>query len=124
MAYATVSDLEARWKTLDSAAQSVAETKLDDAAVQIDSYGTPKSDDAAKVVSCNMVMRAMSAMTTDVLGVTQASMTAGSYQQQWTYANPGGEMYITKQEMKMLGFGGGKVGVAVPSYGRLEPDDD
>jgi len=123
MAYATVADLEARWKTLDSAAQAVAEVKLADAAVLIDSFGVPKSADAAKAVSCSVVMRAMSSMATDALGVTQASITAGSYQQQWTYSNPSGDMYLTKQEMKMLGFGGGSLGFARPSYGALEAAD-
>ncbi len=124
MAYATVGDLEARWKSLTQSEQAVASVLLEDAAVLIDSLGTPKSEDAAIVVSCYMVRRAMSAAASDVFGVTQASMTAGSYQQQWTYANPGGDLYLTKTEKTMLGFGGGKLGVAVPSYGRLEPDDD
>ena len=124
MAYATVSDLEARWRPLAQSEQAVASALLDDAAVLIDSHGEPKSDDAAKVVSCMAVRRSMSAAESDAFGVTQASMTAGSYQQQLTYANPGGDLYLTKQERAMLGFGCGKLGVAVPSYGRLEPDDD
>ncbi len=124
MAYATVSDLEARWKTLDAQEEAVASTLLEDAAVLIDSMGTPRSDDAARVVSCYMVRRAMSSQAADVFGVTQTSMTAGSYQQQWTYANPGGDLYLTKAERSMLGLGAGKVGVAVPSYGRLEPEND
>ena len=124
MAYATVSDLEARWKTLDTAARAVAEAKLGDAATLIDSYGTPKSADAAKTVSCNAVMRAMSALSADSFGVTQESMTAGSYQQQRTYSNPSGDLYLTRQELKMLGLGGGSLGFARPSYGRLEAGDD
>ena len=124
MAYATVSDLESRWKTLDSAARAVAEARLEDAATLIDSHGTPKSLDAAKVVSCNAVMRSMSALSTDSFGVTQESMTAGSYQQQRTFSNPSGDMYLTRQELKMLGFGGGSLGFARPSYGVLEAADD
>ncbi len=124
MAYATVEDLQRRWRTLTQAEQAVASALLEDAAVLIDSYGEPKSDDAAMVVSCMVVRRAMSSTTADLFGVSQTSMTAGSYQQQWTYANPGGDIYLTKQEKSMLGHGGGKLGVAIPSYGRLEPDDD
>lgn len=124
MAYATVDDLIARWRTLSDDESAVASVLLDDVAVLIDSYGEPSSADAAKAVSCSAVRRAMQASATDVFGVSQASMTAGSYQQQWTYANPSGDLYLTKQEKRMLGLGCGKLGFARPSYGRLEPDDD
>lgn len=123
MAYATVEDLEARWRTLDSDERAVAEALLADAAAYIDAWGTPSSAQAALVVSCNMVKRSMAAAGTDAFGVGQASMTAGSYQQQWTYANPSGDMYITKAEKKLLGFGG-TIGFARPAYGVLEVDDD
>ena len=123
MAYATVADLEARWKALESGQASVAEALLDGVAVLIDSYGTP-DEDAALTVSCTAVRRAMSVNDMGLYGVTQSSMTAGSYQQQWTYGNPTGDLYLTKAERRMLGFGGGKAGIARPSSGRLEPDDD
>jgi len=124
MAYATVADLEARWRDLAESERAVASALLDDAAALIDSYGTPSSAQAALAVSCSMVRRAMNPMTAEFYGVSQASMTAGSYQQQMTYANPSGDLYLTKQEKRELGFGIGKLGMARPSYGRLEPDDD
>lgn len=124
MAYATVADLEVRWRALSESEQAVAAVLLDDASALIDSYGEPSSQGAALAVSCSAVRRAMSPMANEMYGVTQASMTAGSYQQQWTYSNPAGDLYLTKQERRMLGFGGGKLGMARPSFGRLEPDDD
>lgn len=124
MAYATIADLESRWRTLTSDEQAVALTLLDDAAVLIDSMGTPSSDAAALIVSCDMVRRSMSMSQADAYGLSQASMTAGPYAQQWTYANPTGELYLTRTERKMLGFLGGSIGLARPAYGRLEPEVD
>lgn len=124
MAYATIADLESRWRTLTSDEQAVALTLLDDAAVLIDSMGTPSSPAAALIVSCDMVRRSMSMSQADAYGLSQASMTAGPYAQQWTYANPTGEMYLTRTERKMLGFLGGSIGFARPAYGRLEPEVD
>lgn len=124
MAYATIADLESRWRTLTSDEQAVALTLLDDAAVLIDSMGTPSSTAAALIVSCDMVRRSMSMSQADAYGLSQASMTAGPYAQQWTYANPTGELYVTRTERKMLGFLGGSIGFARPAYGRLEPEVD
>ena len=124
MAYATIADLESRWRTLTSDEQIVALTLLDDAAVLIDSMGTPSSSAAALIVSCDMVRRSMSMSQADTYGLSQASMTAGPYAQQLTYANPTGEMYLTRTERKMLGFLGGAIGFARPAYGRLEPEVD
>ena len=124
MAYATVNDLEARWRTLTDSERAVAQALLDDAAVLVDSFGSPSSEAAALSVSCSVVRRAMGAYGADLFGVSQASMSAGGYQQQMTYSNPSGELYLTRQERRMLGFGGGRLGTARPSYGRLEPDDD
>jgi len=124
MAYATVEDLEARWRTLTESERAVASALLDDAAVLIGSYGEPSGAEAARAVSCLMVRRAMSPMAGEMFGVTQASMTAGSYQQQQSFANPSGDLYLTRQERRMLGVGGGGAGFARPSYGRLEASDD
>ena len=69
--------------------------------------------DAARIVSCNMVIRAMSAAQ-DTFGLSQSSMTAGPYTQSWTYSNPSGDMYLTKAERKMLGISGGYIGSIRP----------
>ena len=119
--YADVSDLVCEVPDAD-----VAEKLIERASRKIDRAcgGAPTDPGIANDVCCAMVERALAPYAGNVIGVTQASMTAGSYQQQWTYANPGGDLYLTKDEKRMLGCYGGKLGVAIPSYGRLEPDDD
>ena len=110
MAYADVSDLEVRWRTLTTDAQERAEALLDDASAMLDAYVTVDETDEQqmkllKIVVCNMVERAMS-MGGDIFGVTQQSMTAGPYAQTYNYANPTGDLYITKSEKRLLGISG------------------
>ena len=127
MAYADVSDLEVRWRTLTEDEQTRAEALLDDASAMLDAYVTVDETDEKqlnllKIVVCNMVERAMSTGD-DMYGVTQQSMTAVGFSQQFSYANPTGDLYITKAEKRMLKISG-KIGMARPLYGRLEVDDD
>lgn len=91
---------------------------LGDAASILDSLVDVDSDDESqaellKVVSCNMVIRAMSAAA-DTFGVSQTSMTAGPYTQSWSYSNPSGDMYLTKMERNMLGISSGYIGSIQP----------
>jgi len=130
MAYADVSDLEVRWRTLTDDEQARAAVLLDDASAMLDAYVTVDETDEQqmkllKIVTCNMVERAMSTASddgVDLYGVTQQSMTAVGFTRQFSYANPTGDLYITKAEKKMLHIGG-NIGVARPSYGKLEVDD-
>lgn len=110
MAYADVSDLKVRWRTLTDDEQARAEALLDDASAMLDAYVTVDETDEQqmkllKIVVCNMVERAMS-MGGDIFGVTQQSMTAGPYAQTFNYANPTGDLYITKSEKRLLGISG------------------
>ena len=110
MAYADVSDLEVRWRTLTDDEQARAEALLDDASAMLDAYVTVDETDEKqlnllKIVVCNMVERAMSTGG-DTYGVSQQSMTAVGFSQQYTYANPTGDLYITKSEKRMLGISG------------------
>lgn len=110
MAFATVSDLEARWRDLSEDEEERASVLLDDAAVYLESLVVvdPENEhqaDALMIVSCNIVRRAMN-VTDDLFGVSDATMTADIYSQRLTYSNPGGNFYITKAERKMLGIGG------------------
>ena len=127
MAYADVSDLEVRWRTLDESEQERAAVLLDDASAMLDALIMVDETDESlmkrlKIVVCNMVERAMSTGG-DLYGVTQQSMTAVGFSQQFSYANPTGDLYITKAEKRMLKISG-KIGMARPLYGRLEVDDD
>lgn len=110
MAYATVDDLEARWKSLTADEAERAAVLLDDAAVIINALLASKgittmNADAAKMVSCSMVKRAMMQADTGMMGITQGTVSADIYSQSLTFANPSGDMYITAAERKALGAG-------------------
>ena len=118
LAYATVNDLEARWRVLSDKERARAVVLLDDASVMLAStlehagveiYDiSDKRADAQRAnmcaVVCSMVRRVMS-VSEDLAGVTQASQTAGSYSLSTTYQNPAANLYITSAEKKALGIG-------------------
>lgn len=120
MFFADVSDLEARWHTLDESEAAKAETLLSDASAiltrligEIDISDTDYMQ-LLKQVCCNMVIRAMSATESDSYGVDSMSMTAGPYSQSWNYNNPTGDMYLTKLEKRMLGITSSYIGSIRP----------
>ena len=122
MAFATVADLEARWRPLTEDEQEIASTLLDDAAVMLASTVTIDPDDSQqesllRVISCAMVRRAMNTMSAGTMGVTQGSITADVYSQSWTFSNPGGDLYLTKRELKALGVGAGFFAAIPPAIG-------
>lgn len=115
MAFATVSDIEARWRVLSDEETSRASVLLDDASAMLSALVAVDESDAEqrellRSVCCSMVIRAMAATSADIYGVSQASMTAGAYTQSWSYSNPSGDMYLTKMEKKLLGIGAGYIG--------------
>lgn len=110
MAYATVEDVQARMtRDMTADEQAVCSTLLDDAAVMIDAYNVNASDDAKKVVSCRMVIRALGDGESSgvPMGATQGSMSGLGYSQSWTIGTGGsvGELYLGKTEKKLLGVG-------------------
>jgi len=120
MAFALVSDIEARWRDLSTVEESRASVLIDDASAMLSSLVTVDAQDEKqaallKTVCCSMVIRCMSATQADTFGVSNASMTAGSYTQQWTYSNPSGDMYLTKLEKKLLGITSGYIGSIEPA---------
>lgn len=120
MAYATVADVQARMtRTLSENEQAICETLLDDAAVLIDATEAKDDDDAKKVVSCRVVIRALGDGTDSgiPMGATQGSMSALGYSQSWTIGSSGavGELYLTKAEKKMLGLSN-----SIGSYSPIE----
>lgn len=107
MAYATVDDVQARMtRTLTDEEKAVCAVLLDDAAVMIDAYRTSASDDAKKVVSCRMVIRAITEEPDVPAGATQGSMSGLGYSQSWTIGNGGavGELYLAKADKMALGI--------------------
>lgn len=116
MAYATYSDVEARLNKIFSTDEiNICETLLDDAAVIIDSYNEDAELSKKKVVSCRMVVRAISNIDVDVpIGATQGSMSALGYSQSWTMSNGStGELYLSKLDKNILG-GSNKIGSGSP----------
>ena len=118
MAYATISDIETRYRTLSESEKTIAEALLDDAAVMIDKVASESAtDDQKKVVSCRMVIRALpqDGMTAPI-GATQGSMTALGYTESWTISNgAANELYFSKEDKKLLG-----VSNQIGSYSPLE----
>lgn len=115
MAFATVADLEARWRDLSDAEEAQASVLLDDAAAYLQALVDVDTDDDVqaanlKMVSCNMVKRAMSSSASDAFGVTNATATMGPFSQQVAYANPSGDMYVSKSERAILGIGTATIG--------------
>src|SRR5690606_22781431 len=104
MVYATVTDLESRWRSLSADERARAEVLLGDAAVRIDAQCPPADplddEEARKIVSCEMVKRAMGSPADSA--VSSALIGAGPYQQQLQYANPTGDLYLTKGDRKLL----------------------
>lgn len=116
MAYATVQDVMARTtRTMDTTEQAVCTTLLEDAGVLIDAYKGAASDDAKKVVSCRMVIRALGVDADIPMGATQGSMSGLGYSQSWTIGTGGsvGELYLSKTDKQLLG-GGNSIGSKSP----------
>lgn len=106
MAYATVKDLEKRWRALTPEESDRAETLLEDASAIIGQYQRCDSDpDIFRIVACNMVRRAME-VTGDAFGIDgQVVPSIG-----WGSSLPSGALEPYKSEVKMLKGGATKAG--------------
>lgn len=111
--FASSDDLAKRWRPLTSTEKTTADVLLEDASVEVRSALKragidPTADDfdidAAKVVVCGMVKRSMIAGDS-APGVTTAQETTGPFSRSFTYANPTGDLYMTKREKQLLGIG-------------------
>lgn len=112
-AFATVNDLEARWRTLTEEEKEKADTLLGDASVHLQTlmvrkYGedyTPSElmSENLKIVTCNIVMRSMN-VKQGFFGCSEVSTTAGPYSQTFTPINSSGDMRLTSEELKLLGL--------------------
>lgn len=110
MAYATVEDVAAGFRTLSEEEQALAAEMLEEAAVIIDAYAENAADDEKRVVSCRMVRRNLGTDTDGGMsypaGTTQGSVSALGYSQSWTVSGGSvGELYLSKLEKKLLGVG-------------------
>lgn len=112
MAYATVTDVQARMANeMTDAQMLVCSNLLEDVAVLIDAWASDANADKKKIVSCSVVIRAIGNADTSNIGVpigaSQGSATALGYSQSWTIGGGGttGELYLTRSEKKILGIG-------------------
>lgn len=110
-AFAEVADLVARWRPLVPPEDTQAGVLLEDASAivraECPTAEAEVDPDVLKLVVCAMVKRAMLAGTGSD-AVSQTAQTAGPFSQQVTYANPMGNLYLTKQERRLLGCGSGR----------------
>lgn len=111
MAYANVSDIEARLgRELNTQNAIQCQSLLEDAAVIIDAYNVDATEDNKKLVSIRMVVRSIGAGDDAgiPMGATQGSMSALGYSQSWTMGSgaSAGELYIGRLEKKLLGLAG------------------
>lgn len=118
MAYATVTDVEARLvHELDTTERTICETLLEDIALIIDAYNAKAPAEAKKVVSCRAIARMLGdqAASSIPIGASEGSMSALGYSQSWKIGSgASGELYLTKVEKKLLGIGGGSIGSYSP----------
>lgn len=116
MAYATVAEVEAGFRPLDTDEQALCSQLLDEAAIIIDAYNEDADAAAKDVVSCRMVRRAIGDQTIPI-GASQGTMSAGGYSQSWTLGQGGstGELYLGRTDKKLLG-----VSNAVGSYSPVQ----
>ena len=122
MAFATYEDVEARWRTLTAEEQARAEVLLEDASNMLIGMVTIDISDQQqaknlKQVCANMVIRSMVASASETYGVDELHATMGPFGQTAKFANPNGDLYVTKQERKLLGIRGGKGRILRPAIG-------
>lgn len=113
----TASDVESRWRKLSDEERHRCDALIPDALDKIRCAAVGEPDEATvRRICCAMVIRAVSAGTSDTLGVTQTSWTASPYGGSQTFSQPSGDLYLTAQERSDLGQGGGRIG-CVPMVG-------
>lgn len=112
--FATITDLQSRWRALSDIEKTRAETLLMDASVIIatmcaqSSITIDETDELQSMtlgaITCEMVKRAMLSPI-DQAPMSNYSQTAGSYSESGTFVNPTGDLYLTSSEKKRLGIG-------------------
>lgn len=120
MTYATAQDLVDRWRPLSAEEMARAAVLLEDASGEVDAEfrrrGLAVADELAtgevteddlRVVACRMVQRAMtSPVGVDGGGAIESSQIGvGPFQESVRYANPMGDVYLTKADRRRLGLG-------------------
>ena len=115
--FATVADYEARYGEVEDEARVTA--LLQDATNIIASQPgfCDKNRDETwwgvlETVACAMVHRSL--MSGAYAGLSNVSQGAGGYTASVAVYNPGGDLYLTRNEKKALGIGGARIGSVAP----------
>lgn len=117
--FATAEDYETRYGEVEDEARVSA--LLQDATNVIASqpgFELRGGDDTfvgvLETVTCAMVHRSL--MSGAYAGLSNVSQGAGGYTASVAVYNPGGDLYLTRNERRALGLGGGRIGQTDP-YG-------
>ena len=115
--FATVADYEARYGEVEDEARVTA--LLQDATNIIASqpgFSTCGRDERwwglLETVRCAMVHRSL--MSGAYAGLSNVSQGAGGYTASVADYNPGGDLYLTRNERRALGIGGARIGSVAP----------
>lgn len=128
--FATVADYEARYGEVEDEARVTA--LLQDATNIIASqpgFAMREGDETwwgvLETVTCAVVHRSM--MAGSYAGLSNVSQGAGGYTASVAVYNPGGDLYLTRNEKRALGIGGARIGSVAPAidgwYGSNLPCD-
>ena len=121
MRYAKFEDIAKRCKR-NPENEELCIALLDDAAIIIDSFNRLAPPDAKKLVSCNMVMRAIGGGEDAQvpIGATQGTVSALGYSQTWAMSSgTSGELYLSKLDKKLL-----KTGVKIGFRSPIETESE
>mgnify|MGYP002612652685 CR=1 FL=1 len=117
--HASVSDLRALWPEAGTLDEARAEVLLPLVSAAIDgtcaSEGVDPSgvdDGVLRLVTCQVATRMLA--TSGGFGVTQTSWGASPFSGSESYANPTGDIYLTKTERQLLGLGAPTCGFVSP----------
>lgn len=113
--YATLTDYELRYGDVKADDEPRIETLLSDATSMIlanggDSEPQEEFKNAYTLVCCAMAHRVVTSPAWAVGGVTQHTQTAGSFSESYSFGNPNGDLFLTKNERKTLGLSSQKLG--------------
>lgn len=121
MKYAKFSDIQDRCrKKIDE--ENLCNALLEDAAVIIDTFNKLAPADAKKLVSCNMVIRAIGGGEDAQvpIGATQGTVSALGYSQTWSMSSgTSGELYLSKIDKKLL-----RTGAKIRFRSSVETEDE
>jgi len=127
--FASVDDLEARWRELDDGERRQASAVLDDVtahiAARLERSGIVLGQASTlykanlKAVACAAARRAMLAAE-DRAGIRSAQQQAGPYMETFSFDNPSGDVYLTSSERKTLGLDRLRV-VSIDVFGGRQP---